>query len=94
MAIYSVTHLSTTLIKGKKITYLICVGANPLYAHNSYAAEDSTFYAGDSSYRSTSRERRRLTKASIWYKSNLGKVCLLAEGEMERREVSYKGPGT
>lgn len=43
MAAYSVIELPT-LIKGKKITYLISVGANPLYAHNSYTAEDSGRY--------------------------------------------------
>lgn len=33
-----------TLIKGKKITYLISTGANPLSAHNPYTAEESGRY--------------------------------------------------
>lgn len=34
-----------SLIKGEKVTYLTSVGANPLYAHNSYAAEDRGRYS-------------------------------------------------
>lgn len=45
-----------------------------------------TVYAEDSSYKRTSKERRRLTRDdSIQYERRLGKACLVAEGEMARK---------